>query len=85
MTIKNLKPVKNKQTKYKWHHNRQGYKWDKNSPEKIFEFHKNGLIESTGEQLQNIFQEAANSSLEKKIEKDDLSKRNKQKKTKEMV
>ena len=82
LIIKNMKPIKTKQNNYKWLDRKPEYKWDKDSPqkfqtalnsEKIKTIINNckqrleaGVIESSGELLQNILQEAADLSLVKK-------------------
>ena len=82
LIIKNMKPIKTKQNNYKWLDRKPEYKWDKDSPqksqtalnsEKIKTIINNckqrieaGVIESSGELLQKILQEAADLSLVKK-------------------
>ena len=85
LTIKNLKPIEANQNNYQWLNRKLEYKWDKNSPEKFQQALKStkvielitscnhrieaGLIESSGELLQQIFHEAAEISLQKKENK----------------
>ena len=75
LIINNMKPIKTKQKDYKWLDRKHEYKWDKDIPEKfqaalnsqkvkaIIDNCKQrieaGLIESSGELLQKILQEAA--------------------------
>ena len=77
-----MKPIKTKQNNYKWLDRKPEYKWDKDSPqkfqtslnsEKIKSIINNckqrieaGVIESSGELLHKILQEAADLSLVKK-------------------
>ena len=98
LTIKNMKPNVAKQNNYKWLDRTYEYKWDNNSPQKYLNALKSvkinpiinncrqrieaGLIESAGELLQKIFLEAADLSLEKKLTRNNLSKKRKQKKHK---
>ena len=84
LIINNTKPIKTKQKDYKWLDRKHEYKWGKDSPEKfqaalnsqkvkaIIDNCKQrieaGLIESSGELLQKMLQEAADLSLIKKLE-----------------